>query len=490
MSAASTHIIQKQTLHLTISHSNDAALLPEKIKRAYYEKILPKFDNLFSELVKDDLIIRLDKVDLDLGLFRGGDIEDQLIEKTIEVMRNELQSRLMFEVKDNRDITLLSPRQSAINAFLYFLKNGYLPWWWVIKDLSILESEITRNYAMDKDLPAALLELINVNPHSRARLNFQFSEPFKYFLIEKVCTSIPMKEELATKLFLIYDKAKEAILKTASDPEDIETESVNKKNDSFINPGTTSDFREIKEPANPPVTEQTKTTILPLSSSQDDSIIANGKQVEPGDNFEKKHSLYEKNSLTQTKNKGHSSENQTATGEQSKEKNFDGENIYPDLAGLVILHPFIAQFFAAFGLTVENKFIGKEAADDAVHLLGYIAFGETVLQEQTLLLPKLLCGMEFDESIKKEIILTHEQKKEVTELLTTIISYWGALKNTSPNGLRNMFLKRGGKLSPCEGGWQLDVEQKTWDILLGKLPWGISIVKLPWMKQILYVNWQ
>jgi len=181
MSAASTHIIQKQTLHLTISHSNDAALLPEKIKRAYYEKILPKFDNLFSELVKDDLIIRLDKVDLDLGLFRGGDIEDQLIEKTIEVMRNELQSRLMFEVKDNRDITLLSPRQSAINAFLYFLKNGYLPWWWVIKDLSILESEITRNYAMDKDLPAALLELINVNPHSRARLNFQFSEPSNIF---------------------------------------------------------------------------------------------------------------------------------------------------------------------------------------------------------------------------------------------------------------------------------------------------------------------
>ncbi|MGN6531227.1 MAG: contractile injection system tape measure protein [Ginsengibacter sp.] len=490
--STTTHIIQKQTLQVTFPDRYKAALFQEKIKRSYYEKILPQFDNLFSELVRDDLIVRLDKVDLDLGHLRGDDLEKQLIEKIIPVMRNELQSRLMFEVKDSRNIHLISPGQSAINAFLYFLKSGYFPWWCAIKDLSVLESEVTMNYAIDKDLPAALLSLIKINPHSRARLNSQFSEQFKYFLVEKVCPSMAMKEELANKLFLVYDKARDVILRRTDDAGNQQTERVNKKNNSSINEEinseTKSNFQKIEEPGNLERTEQSKKIIQSPSSSNNDDITQNTKEADSGENIEKDRAFYEKTS--ETDNTDQTLQNRASAREQLKEKDFDGESIYLDLAGLVILHPFIAPFFAAFGLTIEHKFISKEAAHDAVHLLGYMASSETALQEQILLLPKLLCGIEFNESINKEIIITPEQEKEVTELLSAVISYWGALKNTSPDGLRNMFLKRAGKLSPREGGWQLDVEQKTWDILMGKLPWGISVVKLPWMKQILFVNWQ
>lgn len=489
MSSVITHIIQKQTLQLTFPNKYNATFLQEKIKRVYYEKILPLFDTLFSELVKDDLIVRLDTVDLDLGHLRDDDLEKQLIERIIPVMRKELESRLMFEVKDNRNIRLLSPGQSAINAFLYFLKNGYFPWWSVNNDLSVLESEITRNYIMDKDFPAALVRLIHANQHAHSRLNFQFSEQFKYFLVEKVCVSTAMKEELANKLFLVYDKAKDVIL----NPSDIgkrATESVNKKNDlpvsKEINSETKSNFQKIKEPGNLERKEQSKTQ-SPYSST-DNGIGQNTNLQDAGENFEKGNDLYEK--IEETVHTGQIPQERAPRTEPLKEKDFDGENIYLDLAGLVILHPFMAQFLAAFGLIIENKFVNKEASYEAVHLLGFIATGETALQEPILLLPKLLCGIDFNEAIKKEIILTPEQEKEVTELLKAIITYWGALKNTSPNGLRNMFLKRTGKLSPREGGWQLDIERKTWDILLGKLPWGISIVKLPWMKQILFVNWQ
>lgn len=497
MSKAINHIIQKQTLQVTFSHSYNAAALQENIKRIYYEKILPLFDNLFSEFVKDDLIIRLDTVNLDLGHLREADLETQMIEKIIPVIRNELQSRLQFEVKDSSHIRLLSARQSSINGFIYFLKSGYLPWWCPLHDLALLESEITKNYTANNHLPEALLKLINANHHSLARLNFQFSEQFKYFLVEKVCPTKAMKEELATKLFLVYDKEKDVILKKNSEA-NRNTESVFKKDGSFINeeilPETNSDVQKSKEQETRHKAEEKKISIHSPSSIND--ITENTNQDHSNKNFENKfiqdveNSKIDRTERTRKSISDQMRQNPVSATEQSEDKDFDGENIYLDLAGLVILHPFIPQFLDAFGFTKENVFINEEATHEAVRLLGYIATDETALQEQILLLPKLLCGIGFNESIKKEITITPEQEKEVTELLSAVISYWGALKNTSPNGLRNMFLKRAGKLSPREGGWQLDIERKTWDILLGKLPWGISIIKLPWMKQILFVNWQ
>ncbi|MBS3771738.1 MAG: hypothetical protein KGY69_15920, partial [Bacteroidales bacterium] len=64
-----------------------------------------------------------------------------------------------------------------------------------------------------------------------------------------------------------------------------------------------------------------------------------------------------------------------------------------------------------------------------------------------------------------------------------------ALKNTTPQGLREGFLQRPGKLSKVDNGWKLNVEQDTIDILLDNLPWSYQIVSFPWMKQVIFVKW-
>ena len=74
--------------------------------------------------------------------------------------------------------------------------------------------------------------------------------------------------------------------------------------------------------------------------------------------------------------------------------------------------------------------------------------------------------------------------------MRTDILYWTVLMSTSPDGLREGFLQREGKLTLSDhGNWKLRVEQKSIDILLGYLPWGISMVKLPWMENLLVVEW-
>jgi hypothetical protein len=88
-----------------------------------------------------------------------------------------------------------------------------------------------------------------------------------------------------------------------------------------------------------------------------------------------------------------------------------------------------------------------------------------------------------DSEISKDI----ETESEL--LLKDVIRYWGVLKNTGIEGLRETFLQRPGKLSHNQNGWKLIVEQKTVDILIGSLPWGLGIIKLPWMPEMLFVEW-
>ena len=165
------------------------------------------------------------------------------------------------------------------------------------------------------------------------------------------------------------------------------------------------------------------------------------------------------------------------------------EPIYLELAGLSILHHFLIPFFTTLQLIENKKFLSEEASQKAVQLTGYLATGKICIEEPYLILPKILCGMELSAVIQKDIIISDDEKQEAEILLKQVIEHWPALKNTSPEGLRNTFLKREGRLTRGGLGWQLDVEHKTWDILLAKLPWGYSLIKLPWMKEFLFVNW-
>lgn len=60
---------------------------------------------------------------------------------------------------------------------------------------------------------------------------------------------------------------------------------------------------------------------------------------------------------------------------------------------------------------------------------------------------------------------------DIHSLLQTVIDYWEVLKSTSPDGLREGFLQRQGKLTRSgDRNWKLQVEQQAIDILLGSLP--------------------
>lgn len=168
------------------------------------------------------------------------------------------------------------------------------------------------------------------------------------------------------------------------------------------------------------------------------------------------------------------------------------DTFYVPNAGLVLLAQFLPTLFARLDLLDAGDFRQQDARFRAIHLLQYLATGALETYEYDLTLNKVLCGLPLTEPVPRWVQLTETDLAEADQLLVEAIQHWSVLRNTSVAGLQETFLQRTGKLVRLEtGGWQLQVERKTVDILLDRLPmgWGYSVVSLPWMPKLIFVEW-
>jgi hypothetical protein len=158
-------------------------------------------------------------------------------------------------------------------------------------------------------------------------------------------------------------------------------------------------------------------------------------------------------------------------------------------AGLVLLFPFLENFFKNCNLVQNDSFVDQASEKAAIQSLHFLATGEPNGSEGQLVLPKILCGTNVDEYLLFTADLPAAIKTEAEELLQSVIGHWDRLRNTSIDGLRETFIRRGGKLSPGDDSWTLQVEAAGVDILLDSLPWGFRNYRLPWMKTNLVTEW-
>ncbi len=176
------------------------------------------------------------------------------------------------------------------------------------------------------------------------------------------------------------------------------------------------------------------------------------------------------------------------TTEPSSEHPDERLGLYVENAGLVLLHPFLPQFFRALRIAGEDELLQP---GEALRLLYFLATGSEDAPEYDLVLPKILCGLPPASLAGKSAPLSGEEQEECAALLSAVVQHWDVLKNTGIDALRENFLKRNGKLTRWhDGGWLLQVESNSFDILLDRLPWGFSMIRLPWMPRMLHVEWR
>nr|WP_269840263.1 contractile injection system tape measure protein [Paucibacter sp. M5-1]MCZ7882886.1 contractile injection system tape measure protein [Paucibacter sp. M5-1] len=173
--------------------------------------------------------------------------------------------------------------------------------------------------------------------------------------------------------------------------------------------------------------------------------------------------------------------------------------IYIADAGLVMLAAYAERLFGRLALLEAGRFKSPAAQSLAVAALGYLAagheIGHGVGSEAQQVLAKLLCGVLPAQVLAAPEPLGEERRALLDALLGAVIAHWKAVGNTSVEGLRQSFLRRGGRLTRKPGdadeqAWRLLVEPKPFDLLLDRLPWSFSTIRLPWMTGVLHVDWR
>jgi len=138
------------------------------------------------------------------------------------------------------------------------------------------------------------------------------------------------------------------------------------------------------------------------------------------------------------------------------------------------------------GWVKEKRFIEDAACQRAIWLLQYIASGRNEVAEEELLLNKLLCGWPLADPVDPACFPGQESLQAADIMLEKWIKDWKKDRTFSLSWFRGSFLQREGVLiRRHDENWQLNVENKTEDIIIDKP----SVIRYSWMPELLFVQW-
>lgn len=465
------HRIMRPAFLLTLDKRLERNRILEETRYLFYEQLVPVLEEALDEVSSEDELVRYEQLEVDLGLLDPVDWKNELIGR----FKSSLHK--ILEQSGEKSSQVLTISEGDQEALIYFLENGVLPWWMSDARVSDLITKIVRSpgkfgtYLSDRKddhrLIKRLFSSAGKEDHEALMVLLAGARIAKawFSLIRVISKYFDLEDEDTFQRFFLlalaedvgeFEPSKAAdllvrvFLLMKTDPQRFQP--LYRK---LMHPKEEGEGAEDKILV--PVLEMFRKKMRSLDEVADEAVLKLQEPDEP---------------------------------EQKTPSKAPMDDIYIDNAGLVLVYPFLEEFFERLGLTKEKKFRNPASREKAVRLLDFLGNRNRHRGEEHLALCKILCGME------PHLPVFHIPGAEdetlgplADEILKTIAGSWPGMEKTSPEALRETYLEREGKLSTKEGNWTLTVERKTVDILLERLPWTLSVVKLPWMEKILFVRW-
>ena len=200
-------MIQRQILDLEVPQQRNAAEIQEETRRIYYDRILPMLDQAFDRYSRAGVVIRLDRLEIDLGKVSQYRLEEELVEQVRWQIENQIHDQLKGgvlwpdEAEPNEEVTV---QEVHLEWVVYFLQTGSLPWHAQLPSLDKLEKEFVESIRQAPDLVRPKLEVLK-RPVVRERLVKQFSLSTVIEVLRLIGSSISQElirvgEELETIL--------------------------------------------------------------------------------------------------------------------------------------------------------------------------------------------------------------------------------------------------------------------------------------------------
>ena len=170
-----SHIIQHHNIEIYFNNPDDAFGIQNRIAEVFYDKLQPAMEILFDDMFGEKYYATIDKLEIDIGLISQNNWEQELLDNTLKQLKTEIS------VIDKKKI---SPAENlselAFQSFIFFLENGFFPW----NNCFDSTKEFEEMIAFNSKLISKLKDLIRKSDQAAARLSYQFSERFRFGIID------------------------------------------------------------------------------------------------------------------------------------------------------------------------------------------------------------------------------------------------------------------------------------------------------------------
>jgi len=493
MTRPNRHRIRRQVVELAIGAAAQSPAVHKALASPFWDRAVPVLEQVFDRAAGPDQLLRLDRLELDLGAVGGAEWPAEFRRKLIaELTRSLAQFTAAPEADEGGRA---GPRAAeAWRQFLFFVAHGRLPWW--ATTLRRPWSEILSK-GSDADWNA-LRKTISSDSRARSRLVYSVDDAF----LERVFANWSG----------VLDAAR--VLERLT-PTRVGGDARQRWRREFwtmlLDWVVTGGFRPLRDGP------QLVRDLMILRQMYDAEIGPAALQRSPGDDGAAgdwiravgvrdlpepwrewllscgdvapvEHAMPEAHAKTGTLNGRPSPVSPPRAAPENRPRAVEEDAIYLGGAGVILVHPFLEQLFRERGLLEGRSFRGIEARDRAVHLIGFITFGRADLPEHELVLAKVLCGAALEDPIEP-VPLEDDDRAACDALLRAVLQHWTALRSSSPDWLGQQFFLREGKLDRADSGWLLTIERHAQDALLAQLPWGFGVVELPWLTDRMFVHW-
>lgn len=466
------HVVNKLQFEAACATESQAFDLRLNFSGARQDEIAMVIDKVCSKYVAEDEWVKIDRIEVDMGHFDINKFEqlftDLFLAKFEKAFTDKLQPISAWDKETAKQL-------SMAECVIIFLKSGVLPWWAPDSgaDLQRIMLEVLEK--QEAKLKQFLLDH-RFDKKIWMRISFQFDEKIQLKLIS-----------IFPELISAVKKIREWILGAEQSTPSIEDASIQQKTILLIHRYVLENaglfFTSV--PTEQVLISRVKESLVPFlhAAGLDLPLHFPGEKIiEPVTESTTEEEPRKLHALDPLK------ENEKPAFEDDRAYEIP-ERIMVRQAGIVLLAPYLKPFFTNLELLDGNEWKDHRANYKAIHLLHFLATGLQHVPEHSLVLEKLLCGMQPADPIPADIELTAHEIEEAEELLRSVVENWKVLKNTSINGLRETFLKRDGVLSRKEKDWLLQVERKTADVLLESIPWGYSTISLGWNEHLVIIEW-
>lgn len=480
------HIIKKQVIELTINKQLDAFAIQQQVSDWYWHQFLSLLELELNKLSTPGEVHTIDRLEIDLGNINLQQLQAAQLHKiALPAVTKKVQEHINSEQALSATTLKRSGTHHAFSQWLQYMQKGFLPWnvlrvteaWLhqVLEELAAdhqsvtqLRHEIKTNKAVctriaQQHTTGWLTQLIAVlTAHNQNHLPDAIAE------IEKLFTSLRKDKNTGIQAVPSYKQLWQKVLQLAATQQQ-----------TF----TTTQLATII------LQEQITVKQLPPLEAINQQQICEYPHLQPA-LTSLQQQLQEANPQAENSIRKNSATEQQPISNIKHQLLKEEGGLYVQHAGLILIHPFLRSLFSLCGLLEGKTFTSVATQQKAIYLLHYIATGAITAEEHELVIPKILCSYPIEETVDTDIILSIQELQEADDLIRAAIAQWSILKSTSPDGLRQGFLQRNGKLHTRNEQLYIEVEKNTIDILLDHLPWNLSLIRLPWSGGIIRVEWR